>query len=239
MISFSRNNFSEDGFTLIEIVIALAIFGILMTIGYSTLSSILSAKSTLDDTRDLRAISDAVLGRLSRELQLAVTGVALIPEQGSFDKPNSSKVNLIGEQDQIEGGLDNSSIKFLALEGGQYLPDGGMHAGIVQVGYRVAKNPDFLVTGNVKETYLLIRQELPYIRPFQKAYDKAMNFPVIDNLLSFKLWFFEDETNSWVSTWGTEKRLGLPRMVKFELQLQSPKGRVETYTSVIPLRAKG
>ena len=231
-------NFKSAGFTLIEVVISLAIFGILMTLGYSTLSSILSAKTTLDDTRDLRAISDAVIGRLSRELQLAVAGVGVIPEPENLDKPNSSKVNLIGEQDEIGDNNGASSIQFLALEGGQYLPDGGTHAGIVQISYKVAKNPDFQPGGNLPETYLLIRQELPYLRPFKKAYEKAMNFPVVDNLRSLKFWYFEDETYSWVRTWGTEKHLGLPRMVKFELQLQSPKGQLETYSSTVPHRAK-
>ena len=30
----------------------------------------------------------------------------------------------------------------MALEGGQYLPDGGTHSGVVQITYRVDKDPE-------------------------------------------------------------------------------------------------
>lgn len=229
------NTRPQNGFTLIEMVISLAILGIMMTIGYSSLGSIMRAKEALDESRDTRAIADAVLKRLSREIQLAVNGLALIPDQDKLEQPNSSKVNLIGNSEQIDG-VDADTLSFLALEGGQYLPDGGSHSGIVQITYRGAKDPE---RGNdPKAPLLLIREEIPYIRPFKRAYEKVMVFPITDALISLSFRYFDPESTDWVTSWGTEKRLGLPRMIKLELQLRSPRGHIETYTTVLPLRAK-
>jgi prepilin-type N-terminal cleavage/methylation domain-containing protein len=230
-----KRRHSPSGFTLIELVVSLAILGIMMTIGYSSLSSILRAKEALDESRDVRAISDAVLKRLSREIQLAVSGLALIPAQDKLEQPNSSKLNLIGTDEQLDG-VEASTLTFLALEGGQYLPDGGSHSGIVQITYRVARDPD---QGSNKDApLLLIREEIPYIRPFKRAYEKVMVFPITDALASLSFQYFDPETNSWRKDWGTDKRTGLPRMIRLEVQLRSPRGTVQTYTTVLPLRSK-
>ncbi len=224
------------GFTLIELVIALGIFGIIMTVAYLSLSSITESKQVLDDTRDNRLVADAVLGRMTRELQLAFAGLPLMPAQDKLTTPYSAKICLVGETDTLSNGEPGDRINFLAMEGGQYLPDGGSHSGIVQISYRVERDPEQPLGS--PDSYLLIRQETPYIRPFEKAYEKTMVFPVVKNILALRFRYLMPDEDTWSPTWGEESRVNLPRLVEFTIKLRSPKGTIETFTTSVPFRSK-
>lgn len=227
----------QDGFTLIELVIALGIFGVVMSIAYLSLTSITAAKKAIDETRDSGAVANAVLSRMTRELQLAFAGLPLMPPPDQLGQPFPAKINLIGEEDTLSNGLPGDRITFLAMEGGQYLPDGGSHSGIVQITYRVERDPD--QPQSREATYYLIRQETPYIRPFEKAYEKTMIFPITKDLVALQFRYMNpEEENQWSSTWGKDARVNLPRIVHFTLQIRSPQGTIETYSTSVPLRSK-
>lgn len=229
-------NRDSSGFTLIELVIALGIFGIVMSVAYLSLTSITEAKQTLDDTRDVGQVADAVLSRMTRELQLAFAGLPLMPPPDNLSTPNSPKINLIGEEDNLPNGQPGDKITFLAMEGGQYLPDGGAHSGVVQISYRVERDPDR--PSDAEASYYLVRQETPYTRPFDKAYQKTMVFPVTRDLVSLQFRYLEKDGAGWSSTWGKDTRINLPQLVHFTLQIRSPRGNIETFSTSVPLRSK-
>lgn len=226
----------NSGFTLIELVIALGIFGVIMSVTYFSLSGITQAKQTLDDTRDIGLVADAVLSRMTRELQLAFAGLALMPPREDLNQPYSAKICLIGDEDSLDNGQPGDKITFLAMEGGQYLPDGGTHSGVVQITYRVERDPD--QPGGKDATYYLIRQETPYTRPFDKAYEKTMVFPVSRDVVGLQFRYLERDGDQWVNTWGKDTHVNLPRLVSFVLQLKSPRGTIQTFSTSVPLRAK-
>jgi hypothetical protein len=122
------------------------------------------------------------------------------------------------------------------MEGGQYLPDGGAHSGIVQISYRVEKDPD--QQNGPNSTYYLIRQETPYIRPFDKAYQKTMIFPITRDLVSLEFRYLDKEDGGWSNDWGKDTRINLPRLIHFSLQLRSPRGTIETFATTVPMRSK-
>lgn len=227
---------SSSGFTLIELVIALGIFGIVMSIAYFSLSSITQAKQVLDDTRDNRFVADAILSRMTRELQLAFAGLALMPPQDRLSQPYPAKVCLVGEEDTLRNGQPGDRINFLAMEGGQYLPDGGAHSGIVQISYRVEPDPDQPLSSD--STYYLVRQETPYIRPFEKAYEKTMVFPITRRLIGLEFRYLSRDEDEWSKTWGEDDRLNLPRLVQLTVKIRSPQGIIDSFTTSVPFRAK-
>jgi len=230
-----------QGFTLIEIIISISILTIIMTVGYSSLSGILRTKVLLDDRRESRLIANSVLTRLTRELQLAYSGFPLLPplkKDETGDEPkrrNSSRINLVGEENYLDDQRPGDSITFLALEGGQYLPDGGTHSGVVQISYKVKEGPE-KYDGEKPRTYYLIREELPYIRPLEKAYEKIMIFPITKNLVSLQFRYYDSEEEEWYSSWGEDERVRLPALVKFSLALKSSSGKVSSYTTSVTLR---
>lgn len=125
-------------------------------------------------------------------------------------------------------------VTFIALEGGQYLPDGGSHSGLVQLTYRAEQDPED--RGAENEKYYLVREESPYIRPYERAYEKTMVFPVTDALVELHLRYFDAESSRWVEEWLEDNNRGLPRMVEFSITLRSNSGKLETFTTSVPIR---
>lgn len=224
----------RNGFTLVEVVIAIGILGVMLAIGYGTLRNILVSKQLLDDGRDARLVADAVVGRMSRELQLAFEGTALLPPRSNMNQPYSSRISLIGEAESIDADAKADSITFLALEGGQYLPDGGTHSGIVQVSYRMVETPPEQAVGDSK--YSLVREEVPYIRPAKRAYRRSVVFPITDRIESLQFMYLDDNKDEWVDSWGSAGREGLPGQVWFSITLKSGTGKISTYATTIPMR---
>jgi prepilin-type N-terminal cleavage/methylation domain-containing protein len=231
----------NGGFTLIEIVLALAILSLIVTVSYQLLSSVTEAKRILDQNRDAQFIGNSILARLTRELQLADNGKPLLPQCGTTEDPNQppigSQINMIGEQSSVGIGARGDTITFLAREGGQYVPDGGTHTGTVQITYRVAKDPEQSSMSGNQPTYLLIRDEMPYRRPQTRACTQAIRFPVANNVLSFEMSYYDRRSDSWNDTWGRDRLVKLPQVIQFRLKLLGPDGYPRVYTSAVAIRS--
>ena len=241
----------EHGLTLIEVVLAISILAVMITLNYQIVRSIIEAKQILDDRRDGMFIANSILTRLSRELQLAIGDRSLLPACGSAQaqpaqaagsgqpqgqQQSAPRLVLTGEQGSSGSAGRGDSITFLAREAGQYVPDGGTHSGVVQISYRVEPNPD--AKNSAEPTFLLIRDELPYSRPVERACEKAIRFPITQNLLSLELKYFDRRNNEWVDAWNNDRSGRLPAMIQFSIKLLTPAGQVETYTSAVPLKSK-
>lgn len=224
------------GFTLLEVILAMSILAIMLGTTFAALRQIMLAKRTLDDIRDARAIAGSVLTRLTRELQLAASDIALLPPREDLTQRYSARNNLLGETDILSDNRRADRIRFMAMEGGQYLPDGSSHSGVVQIYYRLEPNPD-LAEPN-QSPYLLIREEVPNIRPFERAFEKSMIFPVAKNVWSLSFRYFDSETGEWVDTWGDGNRIHLPSLVQLSMELVSPSGKRAHYATTVPLRAE-
>lgn len=231
-----RRHSQEFGFTLIELIVALSLLAVVTTIAYGALSGILHTKQILDDSRDTRAVAHAILLRLSRELQLADPKSVLLPPKDNPKSPYPARVTLVGEPKEIGNNRNGDTLTFLALEGGQYMPDGGAHSGVVQITYRVEKDPDSNESGE-NETFYLVREETPLLRPAENAYKKSMVFPLTKNLVSLQFKYYDRDNEEWLSFWGKNDRVGLPAMVQFTFQLRSSRGQVKTLSSTVPLKA--
>lgn len=224
------------GFTLIEIVIAISILVVIMMIAYSSLTQIIRSKQLLDDSREVKAIVNSILLRMTRELQLAKAGLPLLPDRDKLDQPNKPSINLIGESIELPNRGYGDKITFIAAQGGQYLPDGNSHTGDVQITYRVEEDPE---QGNAQgRTYYLIREEEPYINSAKKAYEQAMIFPITRHLVSLRFRYFDGRTGRWVDNWGTSPATTkLPKLIEFEVKIKSGSGRIESFKTAVALRS--
>lgn len=232
-----RSNRRQSGFTLLEVTIAVSILAIIMGITYSSLNQIIRSKKILDDKRDTGIIANSILTRMTRELQLAMAEIQIMsdPTTGSEPDPNAG-MSLLGEPQSIGEGASGDKLTWMALEGGQYLPDGGTHSGVVQITYRVEKNPE--ADSVNKDLYYLVRDEVPFIRPVKRAYEKRMTFPITKNLVSLEFRYYDARNKEWVSEWKDSSRPKLPKMVKLLVKIKSPQGSIESYSTVVALRSK-
>lgn len=225
----------RGGFTLVELMMAISILGVILTMTYGALSSIMRAKNVIEDQREVRQVANAILTRLSREMQLAYPGIPRMPPADNLDDRFGSKDNLLGESSMIDSERPADRITFVALSAGQYVPDGLTHGGLVQISYSLREDPEQeRVDG--RPVFVLIREEVPYLRPYENAYRQRMVFPLTERIRSFQLRYLDLENDQWVSTWGNEKAMGLPAMIEFSFELESEQGVRSWYTSAVPLR---
>ncbi|MCB0354380.1 MAG: prepilin-type N-terminal cleavage/methylation domain-containing protein [Bdellovibrionales bacterium] len=225
----------DSAFTLIELMMAIAILGVILTMIYGALTSIMRAKNVIEDQREVRQIANAVLTRLTREMQLAYPGIPRLPPPDKLEERFGSKDNLLGEKETVGSGRPADHIVFVALSAGQYVPDGLTHGGLVQISYSMQEDPEEK-SADGKSVYVLVREEVPYLRPYEDAYKQRMVFPLTNRIRSFQLRYLDLENDEWVSTWGNEKGMGLPAMIEFSFELESEQGARTWYTSAVPLR---
>lgn len=225
---------SNAGFTLVELLIAMALFALITSTAYSGLMQILRANKALDDERDVGMISNAVINRITREIQLMTPRARLLPPAESPGTIYPPSVHILGTPESLSDNNSGDSITFVADEAGQYVPDGQTHTGVVQLTYRVEpvpadENPD------EEEIFYLIRDEVPVINPPDKAYELRMTFPITKRLVSFKLRYFDSDADEWTDTWD-QNRGRLPAMIHFALKIRSRAGKVHTYATDIAIR---
>jgi len=86
----------QKGFTLVEIVVAISILTIMLGIAFDALFQIGRTKRALDDERDAALVANAVLGRMTRELQLIADQTALLPPREDMNKLYGRDTSIIG-----------------------------------------------------------------------------------------------------------------------------------------------
>lgn len=237
------------GFTLIEVTIAISILAVMVSLNYRILNGVVKVKELLDDRREGMFIANSVLTRMSRELQLITGKYRLLPgcdtaNDAQSNSNQTSDLNQPPDPNQPGGagsgrrpvfvgqsGVSGNSITFNAREGGQYIPDGGTHSGVVQITYRVAQDPD--QKGTDGPALALIRDETPNTKPLTKACKNVLHFPITSNLLSLQFQYYDGRTKEWTDSWDGERISRLPKIIQFTVSLKSPAGKIQTYTSSV------
>lgn len=218
----------QRGFTLVELVIAVSILSIVLTVAYSTLSYVIRTKKLIDDRQEIAAIANAVLLRMSRELQLAADIDLLPPPSGH--PPGRTVPPLRGTKKNLEANRGDT-IEFMAQEGGQYIPEGLANTGTVMIRYRVEKDPDS--PKGSPSSYLLIRDEVPDIRPPSKAWEKLMTFPIAKNVVRLEFTYYNESEQKWADEWDPTTKI-LPSLIRMVLTIRSPAGVEHEFMTVLP-----
>jgi prepilin-type N-terminal cleavage/methylation domain-containing protein len=226
----SKTSRSQGGFTLIEIIIAISILGVVVVVNYNMILNLAESKSEIDDQRQLVFVANSVLGRLTRELQLAGKDHRLPPP---CDNPTGQRQNAVLIGQNGGQGSEGPSITFSAKDAGQYVHNGNSHSGAVQIKYSVAQDPD--KKGDKDAGLLLIREEIPNRPPFDVACKDAIRFPITTKLVNLEFKFFDKRSGDWSSEWTGQKAANLPDILQFTLLLKSDKGRVASYTTAVKL----
>lgn len=233
-LSRVRRSHSARGFTLVELVIATAILSIILTITYSSLAYIIRTKKLLDDRREIGSIANAVLQRVSKEIQLAQDQRLMGPAPSGWPA-GSPAPKLLGTSKTLDNSAKGDSLQFTADEAGQYVPGELTNAGMVEITYRVEKDPDS--PKGAPSSYLLIRDETPKIRPIKRAYERTMTFPIARNVVRLQFSYYDRSTNRWQNEWDGSKT-ELPGLIRLVLTLRSPLGVEHEYMTVLPIRPK-
>jgi general secretion pathway protein J len=183
----------RSGFTLLELLVAMAIFATIAVISYSGLSSMLNASKSIEiDAIRLKEIQTAVLF-MQRDL-LSSVNRPIREEYGST-------IEALRSSDQGDILLEFS-------HGGRRNPAGFLRSSLQRVGYGIDDEDN------------LVRYIWPVLDRSQDT--KAAKVELLSKVENLKFRFL-DASNSWAESWPpittTKKLVPLPRAVEISFDL--------------------
>ncbi|HVR86024.1 MAG TPA: type II secretion system protein GspJ [Planctomycetota bacterium] len=187
----------NPGFTLIEVMLAILLLAIMMSIVYGVVLSTVAAARRVEEITAASEVGPAILTRIRADLE-----AAFLPKEGEFfagiKKPGS--------------GMDRDRIDFISSElayGSENDVEEPRFHSVNEVGYQVLtspKDPNFGV---------LYRREDFFIdaEPLKGGHLVEM----YDRVKSFSLRYYDGK--DWRPDWSSVAQKGLPKAVEIELKI--------------------
>jgi general secretion pathway protein J len=205
------------GFTLLEVMVSVAILGVIMTLIWSSTSQSLRAKDRFEK-RDLVFHQGRVaLRKIGEDLSMAF----LAPrEVRRAEGATEIKTFFIGEDRASQDSISFTSFSHLRLFRGAKESDQ------CKVAYEVVPSPEDPGRFNI------VRREDPWIDDTVEVKGRA--FTLAWDIQEFDLEYYDDRRDEWIKSWDTEQvdwRNRLPMAVRIRIAFVDPEEEGE----VIPL----
>lgn len=198
-VNFNRKNIKTGGFTLVEILLAIFIFGLAMAIVYASYSGTMKVSRQMEDEKKIYKMARVTMDRIIKDLS------SLQPSGGKFD--------LHAEK----GMLNKKEFHSLSFWSASHLPfgeneDTGRPA---TISYDVREDEG---GGSVS----LWRSDVTGAKPEETKETPDGGYIICKNIESFKLTFYdteERESDTWDSTNLSGQSSPVPASAKIELAL--------------------
>jgi prepilin-type N-terminal cleavage/methylation domain-containing protein len=229
----------ERGFTLVELIAVTVLLALMSGILYGSFTSILRAKTSIEEKRVTDRTAQLILDRMMREIgSIPIAGVPLVGHKYlSGEKVQSTRAlqqYLIGT-DAEKGEQDSDEIRFTSLAGGLPVFNNFSNYGIVEIAYRLESDSTMSGSSNVRT--MLIRDEIPAFVTDEEIIRKRRRvLPLANNVVGINLRYYYK--HEWHDEW-VSRRNTIPEAIEITLSVQSEAADVEHYrTSVaIPNRS--
>jgi general secretion pathway protein J len=210
------NRMRDGGFTLLEILIALAILAIVLTALFKTFQSTLGAIAAVDEETEVYRMA-----RISMDL----IGTDLRSTYWREDEPRTGFSGI----DQGDGETASDTLQFGALVN-QTLPSGGEGVALASVAYRLepALEEDAAAAAEPGAPTLFY-----LMRDAAGAAGAAERADVGERVVSFNLRYFQD--GAWHDSWDSAASKKIPEAVEVELVFQSAVGRDIPFKTIVEI----
>lgn len=223
---------TEFGFTLLEVMIAVTILGVIMTLVWSSTSQSLKAKDRFEKRDFVYHSASLAMRKLSDDLTMAFLAKTATTETGTEEaKPQQKsdyKTFFVGEDSG-----ENDSLKFTTFSHMRLFKN-AREADQCKVSYDIENAKD------AETGALLVRKEEAWINGTTEFESKGME--LVEGIKSFNLEYYDPRKDDWTKNWNTESvdyKDKLPMAVKVEMVFADPSmedGTVKASTIVmIPL----
>lgn len=201
----------ESGFTLLEIIIAITIFGIVIATVFSSYHAIFSTTDSIRDGIAYREMAKTCLNRMITDLE--AVRVSLPPEwstPGLNDPPNPWRIE--GDTTHV-GDSEFSRLRFASHA---HIPfDSGFKEGVAEIVYYVRETED----ENGESNYVISRADNLY--PYGEFEEDPADPILCENVKSLAFKYFDLE-NEEFETWDSESdetNYSTPSAMKIMLEM--------------------
>lgn len=194
---------ARRGFTLLEVVVALAILALIAGLTFSTVASAINTRDMLEADDAVNQSARVAMSRIRRDLALA------------YLTTNTSAVNTYRTLFVGQNG-DPDRVWFASLAH-QRLYRGARESDQTEITYWTEDDPD------TRGAMVLLRREAPRID--QEPERDGVIAPLAYDVTSFEVRYLDSQTNEWREEWdttGSETPNRLPRAAQVSLTLLAP-----------------
>ncbi len=195
------------GFTLIEILISIAIFGIIFSFIYGTLTNTLSAGQSAKTRMDVQQVGRFIVKRMSKDLSSAT--LLEKSKRGAF----------LGKTRTSDGKF-HDEIHFTAFTHLYYRPNRPV-TDQSEIGYY------FVVPSEGAE--VLMRRESDVIEASVEL--GGISFEITELVSELKIRYYQNQTEGWIDGWDSKAKKIMPKLVLIELTLND--GRRDYFFSAV------
>jgi len=197
-----------SGFTLIEVLLAMAILGVIIAVIYGSFSTASKNIEQAEEVRDETDLARTLISRLSDDIANAYVNTAM---------NRQAKITVFyGKKEEVESGSEkirHDSISLTTLT--NFPRPDTKEMDLWEVGYFFKEKPE-------GQGYALYRREKRMLSKDVPALEGGDEYEITDKVGSLQLRYTNDEKN-WVDEWTQSN---LPKAVEITLVLNSGKAYV-------------
>lgn len=191
---------SNKGFTLVEILIAVVLLGILSAALYGSYFTVLSARERASEGMEARRELGSTLDLIRREFAAAV-----------YNRGDKRLRFIVEDRDNFGKPASNLELTTLIPSSGQRRKE----SGVSSVRYRlIEKDKHFILTRREQDIF------------FESA--EATGYPQMERISDFLVECYDGST--WVRSWDTALNGALPKMLRVTVHVVEDGRPVEFYT---------
>jgi general secretion pathway protein J len=200
------------GFTLIEVLLAIFIGAIVLTVLYASFFQIVNAKDSAEDNLDLYHEARVIISKMTEDLSMAYPRGMVYPVQGA-----SASSFFVGRAEQQVG---RSSVDFTSLSHAAGINSGDSDQ--AEITYYLKPVPQ-------SDLFFLMRRENPRIG----SDSSAIEYPLSERVVGFTLTYMRTDGDEFINEWDSAQTSSLPRAVDITLTLRSAKGEDFEFNSIV------
>jgi prepilin-type N-terminal cleavage/methylation domain-containing protein len=216
----------QSGFTLLEVLVSMAIMGMIMMLVWSTSSQTLNSKERIEKRDMIYQHGRVAFQKITSDLTMAFmtkkpgTSTAAATEGAApILPPATSEIIMVPRPITFFIGNDEGNRDILRFTSMSHLRffSGAKESDQCKVSYDIAASPDEPGVQN------LVRTEIPWLDADTEV--KGTPFVLAENVREFDLEYYDDRKDEWGKMWNTEQIdfMGrLPRAVRITLSFPDP-----------------
>lgn len=207
-----------NGFTLIEVLVAVSLLAVIMTLVWTTTSQSLRARERIEARSEVYHEARVTLAKIQRDFSMAF--LVLLPEDlGKKGDHVAMKTAFHGQDSGKEDSVYFDSMDHLRLF------RSSRESETCEVGYKVEKNSED------SHLFQLMRRESPWV---DEHPDEGGDWIVLsDHLTGLNLEYYDATKKEWTGEWNSESDIQknrLPRAVRITITLPDPDQEGEDLT---------